>query len=57
MNDLLHRLLGPGVPELSCEQCFDDVSDVDEVASRRTGPATTAPSSSGPRWTSAAFIA
>ena len=25
MNDLLHRLLGPGVPELSCEQCFDEL--------------------------------
>jgi hypothetical protein len=24
-DDLLGRVLGPGVPELTCEQCFDEL--------------------------------
>jgi anti-sigma factor RsiW len=31
MSDLLRRLLGPDEPELTCEQCFDELDRYVEV--------------------------
>lgn len=30
-RDLLRALLGPGAPELTCEQCFDDLDRYVEI--------------------------
>jgi hypothetical protein len=31
MSELLNRLLGPGEPELTCEQCFDLLDEYVEL--------------------------
>ena len=31
MSDLLRRLLGPDEPELTCEQCFDELDRYVEI--------------------------
>jgi hypothetical protein len=31
-DEMLDRVLGPGVPELTCEQCFDELDRYVELA-------------------------
>ena len=34
MSELLNRLLGPGEPEITCQQCFDQLDEYVELELR-----------------------
>ena len=38
MSDLLNRLLGPGEPEVTCEECFELLDEYVEIEARGDDP-------------------
>jgi hypothetical protein len=43
MSDLLNRLLGPGEPEVTCEECFELLDEFVEIEVRGDDPDTRLP--------------
>jgi hypothetical protein len=43
MSDLLNRLLGPGEPEVTCEECFELLDEYVDLEARGDDPDTRLP--------------